>query len=250
MIDRSELYGRPGVTAADVGAAVTEAAQVATWRIPHATPPDGPLAPPFLARSLLVDNPTGRWWRINGRAIPPWTIGAVVPVEPPSAQLTVEAYTPAGQLSEATGDELVIVARDLPAAPHPGIYRPPALAITPTRVRLGVSATVNTLASGTVLPAIADRMVIVSLELTAGISGATWLEHAGVELWTEPAFVQLADLMLSRAVPSVSMRFEPGALVVPAGEAVKWGGGAKSSKGIVGMFLEVAYHLSPAEPAP
>lgn len=138
-ITREGLYG--GGEASATAAAGADAGQVASWRIPRGDPPDAPLAPPFVARSIALDNATGRWWRVAGRWIPPWTVGAVVPVVPPSSQLTVEAVTPAGQLSEAAGTELVVVANSDVVPSSPGIYTPPAsgFSLYHTRTRLVVT---------------------------------------------------------------------------------------------------------------
>ena len=145
-INYGELYG-PATAGQDLGASPAPldpaSSQVAEYRIARSSPPSAPLSPPFVARSLLIDNATGRWWLIAGRWIPPWTIGAVVPVDPPSSQLEVLAQTPAGQLSEAAGDELLVVARSLPAVPHPGLYTPPASGFALVHARINLTATTS-----------------------------------------------------------------------------------------------------------
>lgn len=100
-------------------------AQLVTFRVRRTAPPAAPLTAPFPIYAIHADNLTARWWRVNGRFIPPWAVGAVIPIEPPSAQLTVEAVTPAGQLSEAVGDELVIDAISARQPLAPGLYAGP-----------------------------------------------------------------------------------------------------------------------------
>jgi hypothetical protein len=136
-IPYGELYGEPGAVTTD------ETAQLATWHIPRSSPPPAPLAPPFVARGLMIDNATGRWFRVAGRWVAPWTVGARVPVEPPSSQLEVEAITPAGQLSEAVGEELVIVASSANLEPHPGIYTAPASGFSLRHARVGLTVTTS-----------------------------------------------------------------------------------------------------------
>ena len=113
-ISRDALYG------ADQPSSPGEAARTARFVIPRGTSPAAPLDVRFIARAVKIDNASGAWYRVASRYVPPWTIGAVVALDPPSAQISVTAITPPGQLAEAVGEDMVVVATEEPLASLPG----------------------------------------------------------------------------------------------------------------------------------
>lgn len=219
-ITRQGLYGGGQATGLDPGAA-----QVATYRIPRTEPPAAPLGPPFVAHGVSIDNATGRWWRVAGRWIPPWTVGAQVRVDPPSAQLTVEALTPTGQLSEATGDELVVVATTEVVTPHPGIYRPPTAAVT-YESAYGTYVYGTSAGSGFLLvPGVAGQRIAVA----GATIFASELEAQGYRI-RGPVQVHLRERIsgatlfagtISPEQPTVQLQAPAGAVMGAAGEGIE-----------------------------
>lgn len=234
-IDYGGLYG-PGQAAGDAPASA-DAAQVATFRIPRTDPPGAPLSPPFVASGVSIDNATGRWWRVAGRWIPPWTIGAAVRVDPPTAQLSVEALTPAGQLSEATGEELVVVATTEHVAQNPGIYRPPTAAVT-YESAYQVAFYGNAAPAALVVAGVAgERLAIASTAIFA-----SELEAQGYRI-RGPVRVELRERVSGRSLfagaispeqPTVQLQAEPGAVMTVAGEGIEL---VASATGAVGAGL-------------
>lgn len=119
--DARELYGPRDPDAPALGAS-----QVASFRVPRGTSPP-PFGCPFVARAVIVDNPSGTWYALNGRIIPPWTLGASVVLPMPTAELVVVAAAPSGQLSDTLGGDMTLVATDSRVQPSPGSVVPPRL---------------------------------------------------------------------------------------------------------------------------
>lgn len=141
-IDRRELYGG-GALAGEPLEATVATAQLAEVRVPLAQARDYVTSVPFVALTVHADNLTGRWWRVNGRWVPPWVVGARVPILPGSGELTVEPVTPAGQLSLVTGTELVLTASSAMLEPSPGVYRSDLAASETELERLGITASTS-----------------------------------------------------------------------------------------------------------
>jgi len=131
----AQLRGRPGL----------ESAARLTIVVPAGDAPPDVVPLTFVARSMQIDNATGRWFRIGSRWIPPWTVGAIVTVDPPTAELVILATTPPGQLSARAGDELVVIAHDIGLDPHPGLAVPPSggAGFSLVHTRLGFVATTS-----------------------------------------------------------------------------------------------------------
>lgn len=214
------IYGGQDPAAAPT----SSAAQLTTWRIPRTDPPDAPLSAPFVVASLAIDNATGRWWRVAGRWIPPWTIGATVQLDPPASQVSVEAVTPTGQLSEATGDELVVVASSMPAPASAGIYRPPAVALTHesayASVNYGTAATTQQL----VAPVAGERIAVVGASVFAGEVSAQGYMLRGlvrVELREVVSGVVRFAGAIAPASPLAQLVAPPGAVLTAAGQGLE-----------------------------
>ena len=107
-----------------------DAVRTARFVVPRATTPAGPLTVPWAARAVQVDNPSGSWYTVNGRWLRPWTISAVVALDVPSTQVTIAAVTPAGQLAEDVGEDLLVIVTEEQLAPAAGLYTPPVRSFT------------------------------------------------------------------------------------------------------------------------
>lgn len=226
-ISRESLYGAAprGDGSPAIAAAVTDA-QLATFRIPRTAPPTAPLRAPFVIFSAYVDNPTGRWWRIAGRWLPPWTIGARLPVDPPADALTVEAVTPAGHRSEAIGDELVIVARSTPTDGFAGIYTAPEAASGYLYASATGAAVPGTAPLFVVIPAPAatERLVLAQLTVSAfprSADGAGIRGDTRVGVVAMPSGTELFVATISPQLPSLSVTLPTGAVAAGAGESVQ-----------------------------
>jgi hypothetical protein len=239
------LYG--GEAAADPGAAV----RTARFVVPRGTTPSAPLSVPFVAAAVQVDNPSGQWYSINGRRVPPWTVSAVVQLDTPSAQLTVVASTPSGHISEAAGEDMVLVATEQRLAPFPGIYTPPLTAFAYRSARVGFNATET--GSGPValgVSAVGLRVVPVRLSVFAQVGGAgggPWDIRTAIFVTWQPASgaFSLATQGLAPEHPADVLDTEPGAFTGFIGlneEIVVWGataigGGAQSLVAQLQYFL-------------
>lgn len=228
MDDRwRELYGgeRPGAGRPDPAALAF--AEVATFRQPRGEDPAGPFQPPFLARSVGVDNATGRWWRVADRWIPPWTIGAAVSVVPPSNQLLVERITPAGQISEAVGAELVLVATTAALPPDAGLAAPPAGLWATERVTSGYTVTTSggpPIAVDLVPEPPAGRRIALARyavtysELSTNRQGPARL-MVGWRTAAGPGFAGVATVVVSVASPAPAERRPPRPILWPVAGA-------------------------------
>lgn len=218
-IDSAELYG-----AAEASTAPGSTAQVATFVVPRDEPPHAPLQPPFAAAAVAVDNATGRWWRIAGRWVPPWTIGGMLTVDPPTNQLEVLALTPDGQVSERAGTELVIVAYSERQPPGAGIYRPPAVALTHesayASVTYGAAATTQQL----VAPVAGERIAVVGASVFAGEQSAQGYMLRGVvrvELREAVSGTVRFAGAIAPASPLAQLVAPPGAVLTAAGQGLE-----------------------------
>ena len=223
-ISAAELYGGQ---AAGQAPAPMVGGQTVRHVVPRGTSPD-PLRGPFVARAVLIDNPSGVWYLVNGRRIPPWTIGAIMRLDIPAEALDVSVDTPPGQLSENAGDDLVLVATDEQLPPHPGLFTPPGVAVGYTRTAVGV--VVDHLGAGAdtlVLPGVAtERAVVLRVQATADprtfAKGAGW---GSIDVYYLPGPEIVAELVFTpEAGGPPAIEYAPGAVVVPAGVELRASG--------------------------
>ena len=222
-ISAAELYG----AAAGPGELTPTApmgGQLVRHIVPRGTNPD-PLRAPFLSRAVLVDNPSGVWYLVNGRRIPPWTIGAVMRLDLPAEALDVTVDTPPGQLSENAGADLVLVATDEAHPPHPGLYTPPSVAVGYSRTEAGVQVNESGAGADTLVLPGAGRAVV--LRIGASAPPAIFDTAAGigsVAVYVTPAVI-LADIAFSTEAPAPPpLDFAAGAVVKPDGEELRASG--------------------------
>lgn len=240
-ISFEKLYGSPE-GAPDPAEATRTVRQV----IPRGTTPSAPLSVPFVARAVQADNASGSWYLINGRRIPPWTVSAVVALDPPSAQITVQAATPAGHKAEAVGADLVLVITEQGLAPFAGIYVPPAVAFDYAQARVirravegGVAGTLFVNTSPTV------ALVITQVQLIAfdvALLKVRDLVVGSVGWGGVPPATVVAYAAISPGKPSDTPVLDPQAVQLPPGEDIAYtlitatGGGASD------VVLAVTYY--------
>lgn len=237
-ISSDELYG-----SGELEAAAPSTAQLATFVVPLGSPPAAPLQPPFAAESVAVDNATGRWWRIAGRWVPPWTIGGMLTVDPPTNQLEVLARTPGGQVSEQAGDELVIVAHSVRQPPSAGIYSPPSVAVDYRTASLLLNVNEAGIGSQVLIPAPAAGLSIVVVRITAtaeatGIRGLVRLSLDDAIDGTRRYVTTIAP-----DAPTHAADVPPGAVRFSAGGAAMVTHEAQAGAGIVAATMHAVYYL-------
>jgi hypothetical protein len=222
-IDRSELYGSGAATPGSSGPQLSSAgggyrdAQSYRIEVPRASTPTAPIGLPFVAYSVWADNAAGVWYRVNGRLIAPWTIGATIPLDVPSSQLTIEAISPAGYAIDHVGEDLVLIASSADPPPSPGLVVTSSPPQTMHRWvdDFTVSETGRYVHTGIIVPSAAERIVLELLTVapvfnTLPANGADHLRGMVVVTLLDDDGNLLAQAGISPAQPSVQ--------VVPIGQ--------------------------------
>jgi hypothetical protein len=238
------LYGGEAGPASDPAAAMT-----ARFVVPRGTTPSAPLTVPFVARAVQVDNASGSWYLVNGRRVPPWTVSAVVSLDPPAPQLTVEATAPDGHRAEAVGEDLILVATEAGLAPFGGIYIPPVRAFAFQLARTTARVTEAGIAGVLYLnPNPAAALVLVAVDLVAGGTAnarTRGLVVGSVGYGGAPPLTLITNVAISPGAPHDFRPIDPQAGIVPAGGDITYslatqrGAGSTDAQLAVG-FYEVA----------
>lgn len=245
-IDAGALYGGDTAAATD-GSSSSTAGQYQRFVVPRATDPTTRVAS-FVVRSVLVDNASGVWWLINGRRVPPWTIGGVLRIDTPTAQLDVAIDTPAGQLSENTGEDLVLIATDADLEPSAGVYTPPAVAVSAQRA----TATIEVNESGAGVAGVVvpggggSRIVLVSAQATVTGGGPEHIAGTFALYWLDPdtgdAQVVYEPYFTTEQPVAPMLVYPPGAVVVPVGTDLEADGRGLALAGSFNARLIVSYY--------
>lgn len=206
------------------GGAVQGSPRTARLVVPRGTTPAGPWVLPFVVAAVQVDNASGSWYLVGGRRVPPWTVSAVVALDTPSSQIEIESAAPGGQLPEAVGEDLVLVATEAALPPFPGIYTPPAIAIafqtasaTYTLTTSGGPATDLQLVAQPTDPE--NRYVVTRFDVTIVGTARANQGRLSMQLGNQDAFgvtLPRAHLGLAQEKPSDSLGWAPGALRWPS----------------------------------
>lgn len=190
--------------------------------VPLNTTPPAPFALDFAARTVLVDNPSGAWYRVNERWLPPWTIGAVLLLDVPDTNLEVTAGPPAGHFTVLAGEPLLLIALEAPLAPHPG------LAVAPHRSLVVSTAWIGGWSSASVafvgIQTGTTRVMVDAVTIAAAPEGGGVTDPYGavrdqmpVVVWARSAGLGdtevLAQLAISPDQPAMRVDFEPGAII-------------------------------------
>jgi hypothetical protein len=234
------LYG------AEQPAAAGDATRTARFVVPRGTTPAAPVSVPFVAAAVQVDNAAGSWYVVNGRRVPPWTVSAVVALDPPSAQITVQAVTPAGHLAEAVGEDLVLVVTEARLSPFPGIYVPPAVAFAYRQARAIIRVT-EAGAAGTLFvnTVAAAKLVITQVELVAFGSGTAAVRDqvvGNIGWGGAPPPNVVAYMAISPEHPADTPTLDPQAVQLPAGEDITYSLGSTVGGGACDVVLAATYY--------
>lgn len=223
-IDFGALYG-PAADAVPDEQLVKEGSAARRVEVELNTAPVAPIALDFVARSVLVDNASGAWYQVNGRWIPPWTIGAVILLDLPATNLEIAAAPPSGHFTVLAGDPLVVIALEAQLAPHPG------LAVTPHRSLVAKAMAFD---AGGITGAVEELLPMQTGStriMVDAISVGTYFAAGGqlaqynyvrdehpVILWASsatlgPTSESLAIGAISPERPAMRIAFEPGAII-------------------------------------
>lgn len=223
--------------------------QTARFVVPRASSPAAPLSVAFIARSVQVDNASGSWYLVNGRRVPPWTVSAVIALDVPSAQITVAAATPGGQLAEATGEDLVLVVSDQPLAPFPGIYTPPVRAFDWQGTWIpfsGAEAPAPVAVLGALAPVsyVIGRLAVVPDESFGAFGPIGYRAKATVHWTLSGGPGNLFDWWqaVSPESPFVSEEVKDGVLVIAPGRTLSVAAQVESGGGTQGFIAAVQYY--------
>lgn len=219
------------------------------------TTPPAPFALDFAARTVLVDNASGAWYQVNGRWIPPWTIGAVILLDLPAVNLEVIAGPPAGHFSVLAGEPLLLIAMQAQLAPHPGQPTVPHRSLVAYAYAWdggGVSGHVESL-----LPTQTGQTRVMVDAITTGpyfaaggnlapynlirdeMTMVLWAGSAGLG----PSTTALAIGSLTPEQPHCRLAFEPGAIITELARSVGIEVGGLSEAGRVELTTVLEYRL-------
>jgi hypothetical protein len=228
--------------------AETDPAATRTLRflVPRGTTPAAPLGLPFVANAVLADNPSGWWYYINGRWLPPWTIGAVLSIDPPSSQLEVAAQTPAGAIPEDAGGDLILVASEARLPPVAGLYAQSqqVLAVRDSFVQASEGGT----AVSPVVAAVAGRRIGLLALIAGPMHGL--LAHSNLRDWVtliaygEPTHEVLTRVSISPSAPHATAPIAPGLAQTQAGDNLTIIATTRAGSGSQGVSFDVAYYLA------
>jgi len=224
-----------------------DATRTAGFVVPRGTTPAAPFSVPWPASAVQADNASGSWYLINGRRVPPWTVSAIVALDPPSSQITVQAATPAGHLAEAVGEDLVLVVTEEDLRPFPGIYVPPAVAFSYRQAR----AIIRVVEAGTAgilfLNTTGAALVITQVELIAfGFALAKVRDQVvgNIGWGGVPPPNVVAYAAIGPGQPSDTPVLDPQAVQLPIGEDITYSLVTADGAGAADVVLAATYYLA------